>query len=48
MPHISVIFEVDGIYVCQNGSLDLWQYLEDLKKYITLEKVEFKIIDYDE
>ena len=48
MPNISVVFENDGIYICQYGSSYLWTYLDKLKDYILNEKIEIKIIDYQD
>ncbi len=48
MPNISIIFENDGIYVCQYSSSYLWNHLGDLKNYIETQKIKFKLIDYQD
>jgi len=48
MPNLYVAFEPDGLYVCQNGTPYLWEFLEDLKEYFEKEIVDFEIIDYSE
>jgi hypothetical protein len=48
MPSINIIFEEDGIYICQYGSSYLWTDIEKLKDYLDNEKIEYKIIDYQD
>ena len=48
MPNINIVFEEDGIYICQYGSSYLWTDIEYLKDYIENEKIEYKIIDYQD
>lgn len=48
MPNINIVFEEDGIYICQYGSSYLWTDIENLKDYIDSEKIEYKIIDYQD
>jgi len=48
MPNINIVFEEDGIYICQYGSSYLWTDIENLKDYIDNEKIEYKIIDYQD
>lgn len=48
IPNISVIFEEDGIYICQYYTSYLWSGLDDLKKYIECIKIECEIIDYQD
>jgi hypothetical protein len=48
MPNISIIFENEGIYICQWCSSYLWKDLDNLKKYIENENIEYKIIDYQD
>lgn len=48
IPNISIIFENDGIYICQYGSSYLWTDLDQLKYYIEEENIEYKIIDYSD
>jgi len=48
IPNISIIFENDGIYICQYGSSYLWTDLDQLKDYIENENIEYEIIDYSD
>ncbi|WP_160137601.1 hypothetical protein [Chryseobacterium sp. c4a] len=48
MPNISIIFEEDGIYICQYGSSYMWKDLDELKNYIEKEQIACEIIDYQE
>ncbi|MDN3692657.1 hypothetical protein QWZ06_10395 [Chryseobacterium tructae] len=48
MPNISIIFEEDGIYICQYGSSYVWTDLDELKNYIEKEQIAYKIIDYQD
>lgn len=48
IPNISIIFENDGIYICQWGSSYLWTDLDQLKNYIEDENIEYRIIDYSD
>lgn len=44
----SIIFEENGIYICQYGSSYAWANLRDLKNYLEKEKIEYKLINYQE
>lgn len=48
IPNISIIFEEDGIYICQWSSSYLWKDLEELKNYLVKEHIEYDLIDYQE
>ncbi|MBK8805726.1 MAG: hypothetical protein IPO21_03350 [Bacteroidales bacterium] len=48
IPNATIIFEPDGIYICQYGSSFLWTYFDALKNYLDIEKIEFKILDYSD
>lgn len=48
IPNISIIFEEDGIYICQYSSSYVWTDLEELKNYIETESIEYKLIDYQD
>lgn len=48
IPNISLVFENNGIYVCQYSSTDIWTDLDKLKNYIQNEKIEYQILDYQE
>ena len=48
LPNINIVFENDGIYICQYGSSYLWTDLDKLKDYIERNKIEYEIIDYQE
>ncbi|MCT2407777.1 hypothetical protein NZD88_09530 [Chryseobacterium antibioticum] len=48
MPNISIIFENDGIYICQYSSSYVWKDLDLLKTYIENENIEYEIIDYQD
>lgn len=48
IPDISIIFEKDGIYICQWSSSYIWTGLEELKNYLEKEQVEYEFIDYQE
>ncbi|OCA79838.1 hypothetical protein BBH99_05170 [Chryseobacterium contaminans] len=48
IPNISIIFEKDGIYICQWGSSYAWTDLDELKNYIENEQIEYELIDYQE
>lgn len=48
IPNISVIFEKDGIYICQWSSSYVWKDLEELKDYLQKEQIEYDLIDYQE
>jgi hypothetical protein len=48
LPNISIIFEEDGIYICQWGSSYVWTDLDELKNYIKKEQIAYEIIDYQD
>lgn len=48
MPNISIIFEEDGIYICQYGSSYVWKDLDELKNYIKDEQITYEFIDYQD
>ncbi|MCS4300771.1 hypothetical protein [Chryseobacterium sp. BIGb0232] len=48
IPNISIIFEEDGIYICQYGSSYVWKNLDELKNYIEKEQIKYQIIDYQD
>lgn len=48
MPNIHIVFENDGIYVCQNSAPYIWTDLVGLKEYLDKEIADYTIIDYDE
>ena len=48
LPNINIVFENDGIYICQWGSSYLWTDLDKLKDYIESNKIEYELIDYQE
>lgn len=48
MPNISIIFENDGLYICQYSSSYMWKDLNPLKTYIENENIVYEIIDYQD
>lgn len=48
MPNMSITFENDGIYICQNSSSYLWVDLEALKHYFDIENIKYEIVDYQD
>lgn len=48
IPNISIIFENDGIYICQYSSSYLWTNLDELKIYMADNQIEYEVIDYQE
>lgn len=48
IPNISIIFENDGIYICQYSSSYLWTDLDELKNYIEKEHIQYETIDYQD
>lgn len=48
IPNMSIIFEEDGIYICQWGSSYVWTDLDELKNYIEKEQINYEIIDYQD
>lgn len=48
MPNLIIIFEIDGIYICQFGTSYLWTWLEVLKSYLDSNEITYIIIDYQE
>lgn len=47
MPNCSVVFQDDGIYICQYLSPYLWESLDNLKDYMENNIVEFTLMSYD-
>ncbi len=45
MPNISIVFEKDGIYICQHISTEVWTDL-DILNYIQNQQIEYEILDY--
>lgn len=48
IPNISIIFENDGIYICQYSSSYLWTDLDELKNYMEKEHIQYETIDYQD
>lgn len=48
IPNISIMFEEDGIYICQWSSSYVWKDLDELKNYIENKQIEYGLIDYQE
>lgn len=48
LPNMSIIFEEDGIYICQWSSSYVWTDLDELKNYIKKEQIAYEIIDYQD
>lgn len=48
MPNMSIIFEEDGIYICQYGSSYMWTDLNELKSYMEKEHIAYDILDYQD
>lgn len=48
IPNISIIFEKDGIYICQWSSSYIWTDLQELKNYLEKEQIAYDLIDYQE
>ncbi|GFD83789.1 hypothetical protein KUL118_66510 [Tenacibaculum sp. KUL118] len=48
LPNVTIVFENDGIYICQYGSSYLWTNLDKLKDYIKSNKIEYQPINYQE
>ncbi|NQX43288.1 hypothetical protein SAMN05421820_11651 [Pedobacter steynii] len=48
MPNLIVIFEIDGIYICQFAASFLWTGLEVLKSYLDSNGITYIITDYQE
>lgn len=48
LPNISIIFENDGIYICQYTSSYVWTDLDALKIYVEKEQIAYEIIDYQD
>jgi hypothetical protein len=46
MPDMSIIFENDGIYICQYGSTYIWKDLDMLKSYKENNNMKYDIIDF--
>ncbi|MFD2562917.1 hypothetical protein [Aquimarina rubra] len=45
---MSIIFENDGIYICQYNASYVWTELEELKHYLDDKSVTYTIIDYQD
>lgn len=48
LPNINIVFENDGIYICQYSTSYLWTNLDKLKNYIESNKIKYKLIDYQQ
>ena len=48
MPNLCVIFEPDGLYICQNGAPYPWQHLGALKSYLAQVAIAYSVLDYNE
>lgn len=44
LPDTSITIESDGLYICQNNHKDIWHNIEQIKSYITTQKLEFDIL----
>lgn len=47
-PNLIILFETDGIYICQFGTSYLWTWLEALKHYLDSNEISYLITDYQE
>jgi len=48
MPNLIIIFEIDGIYICQFAASYLWTWLEVLKSFLDSNRITYTITDYQE
>ncbi len=46
MPNINIMFEEDGIYICQYNSANLWADISLLKNYLEGNNINFEIMEY--
>ncbi|MGX7666735.1 hypothetical protein [Flavobacterium pedocola] len=48
MPNTGIIFEADGIYICQYESPHPFAYLDKLKNYLDNENITYQLSDCQE
>jgi hypothetical protein len=46
MSNITIMFEEDGIYICQYNSANLWTDIGLLKYYMEGNKINYEIMEY--
>lgn len=46
IPNITIMFEEDGIYICQYNSVNLWTDINLLKDYMEGNKINYEIMEY--
>lgn len=45
MPNFCLVFEEDGIYVCEYALCDFWNQLSSVKEYFKNKHIEYSIIE---
>lgn len=48
LPNTNIIFESDGIYICQYAASYVWTGIEMLKEYLKCHTIDYQLIDYQE
>jgi hypothetical protein len=48
MPNLRLLFEIDGIYICNNSITSIWHDLHMIKKYLENNHLKYRIFDYSD
>lgn len=48
MPNLYLLFETDGIYICNNSIAPIWHDLQLIKDYLESHDLSYRIIDYSD
>ncbi len=48
MPNLHLLFEADGIYICNNSITPIWNDLQIIKSYLEIHHLSYNIFDYSD
>ena len=48
MPNLNLLFENDGIYICNNSITPIWNDLQMIRSYLENHDLTYRIFDYSD
>ncbi|MBP5992956.1 MAG: hypothetical protein KA518_03350 [Acinetobacter sp.] len=48
MPNLRLLFEADGIYICNNSTTSIWDDLTIIRNHIETNHLTYRIFDYSD
>lgn len=48
MPNLRLLFESDGIYICNHSTLAIWDDIKVIKYYLDINHLTYRIFDYSD